>query len=98
MMDFGAASVDVHDRRIPAASPAAAAYSPAPILPPSGGFTRRTLMRPSAHATVKPSASTATISPILPAIPLGSRAGSGFASNTWRFLPSKVVHAPGAGL
>ena len=34
--------------------------------------TRRTLMRPSAHTTVKPSRRTATISPILPAMPLGS--------------------------
>ena len=47
-------------------------------LGPSAGFTRRTLMRPSAQTTVKPSVATSTISPILPAMPLGSRAGNGF--------------------
>src|SRR5580658_866033 len=48
------------------------AHSPASIFLPSAGCTRVTLKRPSAQTTVKPSASTATISPILPAIPLGS--------------------------
>ena len=57
-----------------------------------------TLMRPSAQTTVKPSASTATISPILPPMPLGSLAGSGLASNICSVLPSSVVQAPGAGL
>src|SRR4029077_20472661 len=59
---------------------ALAANSPAAIFGPSAVFTRKTLMRPSAQTTVKPSAATSTISPILPPIPLGSRAGHGLAS------------------
>ena len=51
-------------------------------------------MRPSAQATTKPSASTATTSPIFPPIPLGSWAGKGLDSKTWIVLPSSVVHAP----
>src|SRR2546429_8211398 len=73
------------------------AHSPAPTLPPSA-CTRVTLKRPSAQTTVMPSASTATISPSLPAMPFGSFAGIGFASNTLMVLPSSVVQAPGAGL
>ena len=38
------------------------------------------------------------ISPSLPAIPLGSLAGSGLASKIFSCLPSSVVQAPGAGL
>ena len=74
------------------------AHSPASIFLPSAGCTRVTLKRPSAQTTVKPSASTAAISPILPAIPLGSFAGSGLASKILSCLPSSVVQAPGAGL
>src|ERR1700733_15549245 len=74
------------------------AHSPASIFLPSAGCTRETLKRPSAQTTVKPSGSTATISPSLPAIPLGSLAGSGLASKIFTVLPSSVVHAPGAGL
>ena len=47
------------------------AHSPAPTFVPSAGCTRVTLKRPSAQTTVKPSASTATISPSLPAMPFG---------------------------
>src|SRR5207248_5482970 len=74
------------------------AHSPASIFLPSAGCTRVTLKRPSAQTTVKPSASTATISPSLPPIPLGSLAGSGLASKIFSCLPSSVVQAPGAGL
>src|SRR5215813_1757185 len=74
------------------------AHSPASIFLPSAGCTRVTLKRPSAQTTVKPSASTATISPILPPMPLGSLAGSGFASKIFSALPSRLDHAPGAGL
>src|SRR3954468_17511433 len=56
------------------------AHSPASIFLASGGCTRVTLKRPSAQTTVKPSASMAAISPTLPAMPLGSFAGSGLAS------------------
>src|SRR5664279_3655195 len=66
------------------------AHSPASIFLPSAGCTRVTLKRPSAHTTVKPSASTATISPILPAMPLGTLAGSGLASKILSCLPSSV--------
>ena len=55
-------------------------------------------MRPSAHTTVKPASLASTISPSLPAMPLGSVAGTGFASKICSVLPSSVVHAPGAGL
>src|ERR1700679_268565 len=72
------------------------AHSPASIFLPSAGCTRVTLKRPSAQTTVKPSASTATISPILPAIPFGSFAGSGLASKIFSVLPSSVDQAPGA--
>src|SRR5262249_3612650 len=61
-------------------------------------WTRVTLKRPSAHTTVKPSPSTATTSPILPAMPFGSFAGNGLASNIRTVLPSSFDHAPGAGL
>src|SRR5262249_10129054 len=84
--------------RAPAASLAPPAHSPASIFLPSAGCTRVTLKRPSAHTTVKPSASTATISPILPAMPFGSLAGSGLASKIFSVAPSSVVQAPGAGL
>src|SRR5436305_6413364 len=86
-----------HVSLAPVARPAALAHSPAASLGPSA-CTRRTLKRPSAQTMVMPSASTATISPILPAIPLGSLAGTGFASKIFRVLPSSVDHAPGAGL
>src|SRR5215471_8455979 len=87
-----------HANLVPMVSLALAANSPAASLGPSAVFTRKTLMRPSAHTTVKPSPDTSTISPILPPIPLGSRAGSGFDSKTCSALPSSAVHAPGAGL
>ena len=51
-----------------------AAHSPAPTFGPSA-CTRVSLKRPSAQTTVTPSASTATISPILPAMPFGSFRG-----------------------
>src|SRR6476659_5665570 len=73
------------------------AHSPAPTLPPSA-CTRVTLKRPSAQTTVMPSASTATISPSLPAMPFGSRAGIGLASKILMVLPSSVVQAACAGL
>src|SRR5262249_30350033 len=44
-----------HESLVPGVSFALAANSPAAPLGPSAGFTRRTLMRPSAHTTVKPS-------------------------------------------
>ena len=81
--------------RAPAASLAVATNSPASIFLPPAGCTRVTLKRPSAQTTVKPSLSTATISPSLPAMPLGSLAGSGLASKIFSVLPSSV--APGAG-
>src|SRR4029453_1105105 len=49
-------------------------HSPASIFLPSPGWTRVTLKRPSAQTTVKPSASSGTISPSLPPMPLGSLA------------------------
>src|ERR1700674_5637132 len=82
---------------VPAFTLAAAANSPAPILAPSAGFTRVTLMRPSAQTTVKLSGSVATTSPIFPLIPLGARAGSGVVSKICSLAPLSVVHAPGAG-
>src|SRR5258708_13609360 len=87
-----------HTSLVAGLSLAVAANSPAAPLGPSWVFTRRTLMRPSAQTTVKPSAETSATSPILPAMPLGSRAGKGLASNTCSGLSSSVVHAPGAGL
>src|SRR5262245_53994289 len=87
-----------HASLVPMVSLAVAANSPAAILGPSAVFTRKTLMRPSAQTTVKPSAATSTISPILPPMPLGSRAGNGFDSKTCSAVPSRAVHAPGAGL
>ena len=39
-----------------------------------------------------------TTSPILPAMPFGSRAGSGLESKICSFWPLQLVHAPGAGL
>jgi len=74
------------------------AHSPASIFLPSAGWTRVTLKRPSAQTTVKPSASTAAISPSLPPMPFGSFAGMGLASKILSCLPSSVVQAPGAGL
>src|SRR6185437_7068214 len=82
----------------PVAMPADLAHSPASIFLPSAGWTRMILKRPSAQTTVKPSGSTATISPSLPAMPLGSLAGSGLASKIFSVLPSSVDQAPGAGL
>src|SRR4029453_3495371 len=87
-----------HRSLVPMVSLALAANSPAAILGPSAAFTRKTLIRPSAQTTVNPSAATSTISPILPAIPLGSRAGNGFDSKTCSAFPSSAVQAPGAGL
>src|SRR5262249_1513617 len=87
-----------HESLVPGVSFALAANSPAAPLGPAAGFTLRTLDRPWAQAAVKPSVAPSTISPILPAMPLGSRAGKGFASNTWSADPLSVVHAPGAGL
>src|SRR6476659_3500858 len=84
--------------RAPTARFADLAQSPAPTLGPSAGCTRVTLMRPSGTTTVKPSASTATTSPYLPPMPLGSRAGIGVMSKIRSVLPSSVVQAPGAGL
>ena len=71
------------------------AHSPASIFLPSAGCTRVTLKRPSAQTTVKPSASTATISPSLPAMPFGSLAGNGLASKIFSCLA--VERGPGAG-
>src|SRR5882757_3663032 len=89
---------EVHVSLVPVARLAVLSHSPASTFLPSAGCTRVTLKRPSAQTTVKPSASTATISPILPAMPLGSLAGSGLASKIFKTLPSSVDHAPGAGL
>src|SRR5262245_42472633 len=87
-----------HTSLVAGLSLAVAANSPAATLGPSWVFTGRTLMRPSAQTTVKPSAETSAISPILPRMPLGALSGQGLASNTCSGLPSSVVHAPGAGL
>src|SRR6476619_3905800 len=87
-----------HVSLVPRLSFALVANSPATHLGPSAGFTRRTLLRPSAHTTVKPSVETSTTSPILPPMPLGSCAGKGFDSKTWSAWPLSEVHAPGAGL
>src|SRR5436853_5840518 len=84
-------------KRAPAATFALLAHSPAPTFGPSA-CTRVTLKRPSAHTTVMLSASTATISPSLPAMPFGLVAGIGLASKIFNILPSSVVQAPGAGL
>src|ERR1700733_8239321 len=86
-----------HENLIPVLSLVLVANSLPAIFGPSA-CTRVTLKRPSAQTTVKPSASTATTSPSLPAIPLGSLAGSGLASKIFTVLPSNPVHAPGAGL
>src|SRR5262249_43281211 len=74
-----------HVSLVPVESLELVANSPAASLGPSA-CTRRSLKRPSAHTTVTPSASTATISPILPAMPLGSLAGNGFASKIFKVL------------
>src|SRR5579863_5696295 len=87
----------IHENLIPGVSLAAAAKSLAAILGPSA-WTRVTLKRPSAQTTAKPSLSIAAISPILPAMPFGSLAGSGVASKTFTVLPSSFDQAPGAGL
>src|SRR5262249_60579595 len=87
-----------HANLVPMVSLALAANSPAASLGPSAVFTRKTLMRPSAHTTVKPSPDTSTISPIFPPIPFASRAGSRFHSDTYSALSSRVVHSPCAGL
>ena len=84
-----------HVNRAPVARLADLAHSPAPTFGAVGGCTRVTLKRPSAQTTVKPSASTATISPILPAMPFGSFAGSGLASKIFSCLA--VERGPGAG-
>ena len=60
-----AVTTEDHVNRAPAATLAAFAHSPARSSCPSAGCTRVTLKRPSAQTTVKPSASTATISPSL---------------------------------
>src|SRR4029077_17905533 len=67
-----------HESLVPRLSFVLVANSPAAHLGPSAGVTRRTLRRPSAHTTVKPSVETSTTSPILPPMPFGSRAGKGF--------------------
>src|SRR5262249_5249735 len=87
-----------HASLVPVVSLALVANSPAATWGPSAVFTRKTLMRPSAQTTMKPSVEISTLSPILPPMPLGSRAGKGLASNTCSALPSSAVHAPGAGL
>src|SRR5262249_17931399 len=86
-----------HENLIPVLTLALVANSPAATFGPSA-WTRVTLKRPSAHTTVMPSASTATISPILPAMPLGSLAGSGLASHILPVLSPSFGQAPGAGL
>src|ERR1700733_5326077 len=86
-----------HENLIPVLSLVLVANSLPAIFGPSA-WTRVILNRPSAQTKVKPSVSTATTSPSLPAIPLGSLAGSGLASKIFTVLPSSVVHAPGAGL
>src|ERR1700694_1479301 len=73
---------------------AAWAHAAASIFFASAGWTRVSLKRPSAQTTVKPSLSMATISPILPAIPLGSFAGSGVASRIFTVAPSSFDQAP----
>src|SRR5262249_22317009 len=90
--------IDDQPSRAPAASLAVEMNSEASTFLPPSGCRRVILKRPSAQTTVKLSASTATISPSLPAIPLGSLAGSGLASKIFSVLPSSVVQAPGAGL
>src|SRR5262249_55692148 len=87
-----------HTSLVAGLSLAGAADSPAATLGPSWVFPRRALLRPPAQTAVKPSVPPSAISPILPPMPLGSRAGKGFASNTCSGWPSSVVHAPGAGL
>src|SRR5262249_60380252 len=78
-----------HTSLVAGLSLAAAANSPAATLGPSWVFTRRTLMRPSAQTTVKPSAATSASSPILPPMPFGSRARKGLASNTCSSSPPR---------
>src|ERR1700738_3651329 len=87
-----------HENFAPFSTLALLAHSAASIFLPPSGCTRETLKRPSAQTTVMPSASTATISPSLPAIPFGSRAGIGLASKIFTVAPLSVVQAPGAGL
>src|SRR3954468_3730900 len=81
----------------PFSIPSLLAHSPALTLGPSA-CTRVTLKRPSAQTTVMLSASTATISPSLPAIPFGLVAGVGLASKILIVLSPSFDHAPGAGL
>src|ERR1700752_1779487 len=83
----GGSGTRIHENLIPVVRLAFVANSFAATFGPSA-WTRVTLKRPSAHTTVKPSPSTATISPILPAMPLGSLAGSGLASKILTVLPS----------
>src|SRR5262245_6663726 len=94
----GGGSYWIHASLVPGLSFTLPANSPAAVFGPSEGCTRRTLMRPSAHTTVKPSGATSTTSAILPPMPLGSFAGSGLPSNTFSVFPFNVVQAPGAGL
>src|SRR5215471_10196941 len=89
---------ELHVSRVPVARLAVLSHSAASTFLPSEGCTRVSLKRPSAQTTVKPSASTATTSPILPAMPLGSLAGIGLASKILSALPPSVDQAPGAGL
>src|SRR5262249_56822249 len=83
-----------HTSLVAGLSLAVAANSPAATLGPSWVFTRRTLMRPSAQTTGKPPAPTSAISPILPPMPFGSRAGQGLASNTSTPLPPTLFPPP----
>ena len=83
-----------HVKLAPVAMLAALAHSPAPTFGPSA-CTRVTLKRPSAHTTVMPSASTATISPSLPAMPFGSLRGHRLGVEDLHGLA--VERRPGAG-
>src|SRR2546423_7635070 len=85
-----------HENRAPFSTLAPLAHSPAPTFGPSA-CTRVTLKRPSAHTTVMLSASTAAISPSLPAMPFGLVAGIGLASKIFNVFPSRVVPAAGVG-
>src|SRR6476646_2599584 len=89
---------DAHVKIFPLARLIDFAHSPASIFLPAAGCTRVIWNRPSAQTTVRPSPSTATTAPSLPAFPFGSLAGSGLASKIFTVFPSSVVQAPGAGL
>src|SRR5205085_1994564 len=67
----GGGGVRIHARLVPGVSLAFAANSPAASFGPPAAFTRKTLTRPSAQTTVKPSLESSTASSIA-STPMGN--------------------------